>query len=66
MATTGETPLWRKSSRCKRDECLELSLQGERVLLRSSHDVGVVLSLSRGEWDDFAQAVRRGEFDEAP
>lgn len=61
--TTGDASRWRKSSRCVVDNCLEISLRGERVLLRSSSDPdGVILECSAREWDEFALAVRRGEF----
>jgi hypothetical protein len=64
MDTTGDTATWRKSSRCVVDNCLEISLQGERVLLRSTLDPNrTVLVCTAGEWQEFAGAVRRGEFD---
>jgi hypothetical protein len=64
MDSTGETMIWRKSSRCVVDNCLEISLQEEQVLLRSTADPSrTVLVCTTGEWHEFAQAVRRGEFD---
>jgi hypothetical protein len=64
MSGTGEAPAWRKSSRCVADNCLEISLQEGRVLLRSTADpTRTVLECTTGEWHEFAQAVRRGEFE---
>jgi len=64
MVSTGETSAWRKSSGCVTDNCLEISMQEGRVLLRSTADPSrTVLVCSTGEWREFAQAVRRGEFD---
>ena len=67
MKSTGATRVWRKSSQCVVDNCLEISLQDDRVLLRSTADpTRTVLECTTGEWREFAQAVRRGEFDVAP
>jgi hypothetical protein len=64
MSSTGDTPIWRKSSRCVADNCLEVAVHEGRVLLRSTADPGrTVLECTTGEWREFAQAVRRGEFD---
>lgn len=55
---------WRKSSRSKRDECVEVRLRADHVQVRDSKDrTGPVLSFTHAEWHAFLAGARLGEFD---
>ena len=53
--------MWRRSSRCEGGACLEVAVDGEQVLLRSSTRPGVVVSLTAAEWDAFIGGVQDGD-----
>lgn len=60
-----ESEIWRKASFCAAGECVEVSKQGDLILLRDSKDPqGGVLSYSVDEFRSFAQGIRAGEFDD--
>ena len=53
---------WRKSSysEASDNECVEVRIDGDAVLVRDSKDpAGPVLRVSREEWRRFVDAVRR-------
>ncbi|HEX9042640.1 MAG TPA: DUF397 domain-containing protein [Trebonia sp.] len=57
---------WRKSntSSDSGNNCVEVSLGGEGVLVRHSRDPnGPVLSFTHSEWQAFLVGARNGEFD---
>ena len=55
--------VWRKSSHCADNTCVEVASTGDRVLLRDSKDRGgPVLQFSRRQWAVFVRRVRGGEF----
>jgi len=55
---------WRKSSRSRRDECVEVRLRVDHVQVRDSKDQqGPVLSFTHAEWHAFLAGVRLGEFE---
>lgn len=55
---------WVKSSFCSAGGCVEVAMQGMRVVVRDSKapDAGS-LSYTRDEWQAFVAGVKRGEFD---
>ncbi|GAA1760311.1 DUF397 domain-containing protein [Luedemannella helvata] len=56
---------WRKSSRSGGggNECVEVALATDRVLVRDSKDPDGHLSLDRPSWAAFLAAVKAGDFD---
>ena len=59
---TGST--WRRAARCADAGCTEVAEGPDGILLRSSLQPDVVVSLTRGEWDTFVEGVKTGDFDE--
>jgi hypothetical protein len=58
--------MWKKSSRCEAAACVEVSFEGDEVLVRDSKNPnGPVLRFTREEWAAFTAGVRDGEFDVA-
>ena len=58
------TLAWRKSEASGAGDCVEVALDHDLVLVRSSKDgAGPVLSFSRSEWTAFLVGVRNGTFD---
>ena len=55
---------WRKPSRCRLQECVEVSHQDDVVLLRDSARPDAVLSVTAASWRAFTAAIRAGEFDQ--
>jgi hypothetical protein len=68
LAVSGPGPSraagWRKPSRCRRQECVEVSHQNGVVLLRDSARPDAVLSVTAASWRAFTAAIRAGEFDQ--
>lgn len=54
--------LYRRSSFCREDRCVEVALAGHVVLLRSSA-TGRVVAFSSAEWRAFVAGVKNDEFD---
>jgi hypothetical protein len=53
---------WTKSSASGSDNCVEVAVLSESVLVRDSkYPVGHVLSFTRAEWDAFVVGVRSGQ-----
>ena len=50
-------------SPCDGGTCVEVALQGEDVLLRSSLAPEVIVALSRAEWRTFLSGAIEGRFD---
>jgi hypothetical protein len=56
--------LWRKSTRCESNACVEVASLGESVAMRDSKRTdGPVLVFTAQAWHDFLAAARDGEFD---
>ena len=54
---------WRKPSRCRLPECVEVSHQDGVVRLRDSARPDAVLNVTAASWRAFTAAIRAGEFD---
>jgi hypothetical protein len=56
---------WRRSSRCNGGNCVEVSVQGDVIMVRSSADPqGSTLAVSRDTWRDWISGAKAGIFDE--
>jgi Domain of unknown function (DUF397) len=56
--------LWRRSSYCANNSCVEVEFSSDQVAVRDSKDQhGPVLLFTRNEWDAFLKGARSGEFD---
>ena len=57
-------PQWRTARKCDTGACVEIGILGDSVLIRNSADRdGERLTLSRGEWQEFVAAMKRGDLD---
>jgi hypothetical protein len=57
-------PIWRTSKLCESGACIEVGVQSESVLIRSSANLdGRYVTLSRDEWQAFVAGVKDGDFD---
>jgi hypothetical protein len=67
MIVTGETPRngWKKSSRSNIcDNCVEVNLAGDVVLVRDSKDRRAAqLEVAPRSWSAFLRGTKAGEFD---
>lgn len=64
MRETGKLPdLWRRSSYCDTNSCVEVASIDGAVRVRNSQDPARDVAFTRREWLLFARAVRDGEFD---
>ena len=52
---------WRRL--CESGACVEIAIQGDAVLLRSSKTPEVVVTLTRAEWHEFVGQVKQGRLD---
>lgn len=57
-------PIWRKSSACETNTCLEVSHSNGLLWLRNSTRPGVTVSCTTVEWESFRDALIRGDFDD--
>jgi hypothetical protein len=57
-----EQPVW-YARQCESGACVEVAVQGESVMVRSSVAPGAILTLARAEWDAFLKGARDGLFD---
>lgn len=56
--------LWKRSSFCAADGCVEVAVRPDAIGVRDSKDgASPVLSFNRQEWEAFVLGVKRGEFD---
>ena len=55
---------WRKSSASAQGNCVEVAVDGDRVLLRDTKDqgAGAVLTFTEAEWQAFLTGVDAREF----
>lgn len=62
--TDSSLPVWRRSSKCSANDCVEVAFHEGQVVVRDSKDdQGPVLSFAADEWRSFLAAARAGEFD---
>jgi len=55
---------WLRSSRCATDTCVEVTRDGDRVLLRDSKNPEITpMEFSLAEWAAFVSGAQNGEFD---
>jgi Domain of unknown function (DUF397) len=59
-----EHPVWRKSTKCDSNACVEVAIIGDRVLLRDSSDPdGPTLTFTRDAWVEFLHWAGREQTD---
>jgi hypothetical protein len=56
-----DQPVWYR--RCDSGACVEIAIRGESVIIRSSIDSEVILTLTRAEWLEFLAGAKDGSFD---
>jgi Domain of unknown function (DUF397) len=57
-------PIWYHDRRCESGACVEIALDGDTVLLRSSKNQRATpVALSRDEWREFLAAAKDGIYD---
>jgi Domain of unknown function (DUF397) len=61
--STWEQPVWH-ARHCENGACVEVAVQGESVMVRSSVAPEAILTLARAEWDAFLTGARDGLFDD--
>jgi hypothetical protein len=54
--------VWRKSSFCESNACVEVAIRGQDVMVRRSDNPGLVLTFSHEEWAKFLDGLKAGEF----
>ena len=59
----GDELMWHMGRPCDHGACVEIAVAGEEVLVRSSVNPGLLLSLSRDEWREFLASAKEGWFD---
>jgi hypothetical protein len=65
--TDQSTVVWRRSTRCESNSCVEVGFLPTQVAMRDSKDAhGPVLLFSAAEWAAFLDGARRGEFGLTP
>ncbi|HEX5198516.1 MAG TPA: DUF397 domain-containing protein [Actinoplanes sp.] len=57
-----EATTWRRSSFCSDNQCAEIKMVGDAVLLRNSNRPDSTIELTMAEWESFKKAVLNGEF----
>jgi len=55
--------MWHTGRPCDHGGCVEIAVAGEEVLVRSSVNPGLLISLSRDEWREFLAGAKEGLFD---
>jgi hypothetical protein len=56
--------IWYQDRRCESGACVEIALDGDTVLLRSSENQGATpTALSRDEWRKFLAGAKDGIYD---
>jgi hypothetical protein len=56
--------MWQKGRPCDGGACVEIAVADGQVLVRSSVNPGLLISLSRDEWQEFLASAREGWFDD--
>ena len=55
--------MWRRGRPCADGNCVEVAVTSGEVLVRSSVNPGLLISLSRDEWLEFLSSAKEGWFD---
>jgi Domain of unknown function (DUF397) len=55
---------WTRTSRC--EQCIEISPQGDHVLIRDSNTPDQHIMVSISEFQSFIAGVKQGDFDKLP
>jgi Domain of unknown function (DUF397) len=58
--------VWRSSSFCNDNACVEVAIRNHDVSVRRSGDSGLVLTFTHEEWATFLDGVKAGEFTPQP
>jgi hypothetical protein len=61
QAPTADQATWHR--RCDTGACVEIAVQGEAVMVRSSTAPEATLTLTRTEWQEFLAGAKQGLFD---
>jgi hypothetical protein len=62
--STEHARMWRRSTRCAGNGCVEVALSSGEIAVRDSkRPDGPILTYTRSEWDQFIGSVKAGEFD---
>ena len=57
-------PQWRTSTRSQDTNCVEVALIDGEVLVRDTKNrEALTLAIAQGQWREFVEAVKGGEFD---
>ena len=56
-----DEPVWHRQ--CENGACMEVAVQGEAVMLRTSIAPEATITLSRAEWREFIAGAKQGLFD---
>jgi hypothetical protein len=56
-----DQPIWHR--KCDGGACVEIAVQGEVVMIRSSAVPESTLALTRAEWREFLAGAKQGLFD---
>ena len=59
--SAADQPVWYRQ--CENGACLEVAVQGEAVVVRSSAAPEATLTLTRAEWQEFLAGAKQGLFD---
>jgi hypothetical protein len=55
--------VWRKSTFCSSDSCVEVAQDGDRILMRDGKDTSrPSLSFDRATWAQFVTEVQKGRY----
>ena len=61
---SGDKQLWYRDKRCESGQCVEVAVDGDTVLLRSSRNRRATpVALSRDEWREFLAGAKDGIYD---
>jgi hypothetical protein len=60
----GDNLTWHRGRPCDGGGCVEVAVEGGEVLVRSSVNSGMLISLSRDEWLEFLTGAKEGWFDD--
>jgi hypothetical protein len=55
--------MWHTGRSCDHGGCVEVAVANGEVLVRSSVNPGLLISLSRDEWQEFLASAKEGWFD---
>lgn len=59
---SAEQPIWH--AKCENGACVEIGVDGDAVMVRSSSAPDVAITLTRDEWYGFLADAKEGLFDQ--